>query len=262
MSAAVERLRLGFGDSLVVTGRNLRHFVRQPQLLLFSTIQPIMFVLLFSYVFGGAVGGALPKGVDYVEFLLPGIFIQSTAFRATQTAVGLAEDLDRGVIDRFRSMPMARSAVLVGRTTADLVRTVFVVLLMTAVGYLIGFRFMGSVLDAAGTVAVVCLFGLAVSWIFAFVGLAVRGAEAAQSAGFVAIFPLVFASSVFVPVKTMPAWLEAFAKVSPVTVSADAARALALGRPAGTALLHSALWIAGILLVFVPLAVWRYRRMD
>ena len=188
-----------------------------------------MFVLLFTYVFGGAIGQAIPGGVSYIDFLLPGIFVQSVSFRATQTAVGLAEDLERGVVDRFRSMPMARSAVLAGRTLADLVRNVLIIILMIAVGYLIGFRFQGSLLGAVASVAVVTAFGLALSWIFAFVALTVRGAEAAQSAGFVAIFPLVFASSVFVPVSSMPAWLAAFAKVSPVTLTADAARALSLG---------------------------------
>ena len=144
----VAGLRAEARDGQIVTARNLRHFVRQPQLLIFSTIQPIMFVLLFAYVFGGAVRGSLPRGVSYVDFLLPGIFVQSVSFRATQTAVGLAEDLDRGVVDRFRSMPMARSAVLLGRTLADLVRNVLILALMAAVGYLIGFRFMGGPLDA------------------------------------------------------------------------------------------------------------------
>ncbi len=256
------RLLQAVEDCLIVTGRNLRHFVRQPQLLIFSTIQPIMFVLLFAFVFGGAIGSSLPPGVEYVDFLLPGIFIQAAAFRSTQTAVGLAEDLDRGVIDRFRAMPIARPAVLIGRTAADLLRNVFVTLLMTAVGYLIGFRFRTGVLEAAGAILVVLAFGFALSWIFTYVGLRVRGAEAAQSAGFVAIFPLVFASSVFVPVSTMPAGLEWFASVSPVTASADAARALSIGGEVAEPLLQSMAWVAGILLVFVPLCVRRYRRMG
>ena len=249
-------------DCVVVMGRNLRHFVRQPQLLIFSTIQPIMFVLLFAFVFGGAIETSLPEGVSYVDFLLPGVFIQAAAFRSTQTAVGLAEDLARGVIDRFRAMPIARSAVLVGRTAADLLRNVFVTLLMAAVGYLIGFRFRAGPIDAIGAILVVVAFGFALSWIFSFVGLTVRGAEAAQSAGFVAIFPLVFASSAFVPVETMPAGLEWFASVSPVTASVDAARALAIGGDVSEPLLHSFAWLVGILVVFVPLCVWRYRRMS
>jgi ABC transporter DrrB family efflux protein len=249
-------------DARVVTARNLRHFVRQPQLLIFSTIQPIMFVLLFAYVFGGAVEGSLPGGVDYVDFLLPGIFVQSVAFRATQTAVGLSEDLERGVIDRFRSMPMARSAVLIGRTTADLVRNVLIIGLMTTVGYVIGFSFQAGLLNALACVAIVSAFGLALSWIFAFVALTVRGAEAAQSAGFVVIFPLVFASSVFVPVSTMPDWLQAFAEASPVTLTADAARTYALEGGVPDSLAGAAAWIIGLLAIFIPLCVWRYRRMS
>jgi ABC transporter DrrB family efflux protein len=249
-------------DAAVVTGRNLRHFIRQPQLLIFSTIQPVMFVLLFAYVFGGAVEGSLPAGVEYIDFLLPGIFVQSVSFRATQTAVGLSEDLERGVIDRFRSMPMARSAVLVGRTTADLVRNVLIIGLMTAVGYLIGFEFHAGVLNALACIAVVAAFGLAFSWLFAFVALTVRGAEAAQSAGFVVIFPIVFASSVFVPVSSMPDWLQAFAEVSPVTLTADTARAYALDGGVPSSLGGAAAWILGMLAVFIPLCVWRYRRMS
>src|SRR5207237_498393 len=159
-----------------------RHFIRQPQLLIFSTIQPVMFVLMFVYVFGGAVRGSLPRGVSYVDFLLPGILVQSVAFRATQTAIGLAEDLERGVVDRFRSMPMSRSAVLLGRTLADLVRNVLILGLMIVIGYLIGFNFHGGALQAIASVAVVAAFGFALSWIFAFVALTVRGAGAAQAA--------------------------------------------------------------------------------
>ena len=162
----------------------------------------------------------------YVDYLLPGIFVQSVTFRASQTAVGLSEDLRRGVIDRFRSMPMARSAVLLGRTTADLVRNVLIIGLMIVVGYLVGFRFQGGVLPALACVALVAAFGFALSWIFAFVSLVVRGAESAQTAGFVLLFPLVFASSVFVPVSSMPSWLQPIAKASPVTLTADAARTL------------------------------------
>src|SRR5215469_538498 len=248
-------------DGAVVTGRNLRHFIRQPDLLTFSTIQPVIFVLLFVYVFGGAVGRSLPDGVAYVDFLLPGIFVQSVTFRASQTAVGLSEDLERGVVDRFRSMPMARSAVLAGRTVADLVRNILIIVLMIAVGYLVGFRFHGGVAGALACIAVVAAFGFALSWVFAFVALTVRGAEAAQTAGFVVIFPLVFASSVFVPVATLPGWLQAFARISPVTVVADAARSFAyFGTPASLG--AAAAWTGGLLAVFIPLSVWRYRRMS
>jgi ABC transporter DrrB family efflux protein len=259
--ASPRAVRSAIGDAAVVTGRNMRHFIRQPQLLIFSTIQPIMFVLLFVYVFGGAVSGSLPAGVKYVDFLLPGIFVQSVTFRASQTAIGLSEDLERGVVDRFRSMPMARSAVLLGRTVADLVRNVLIIGLMIVVGYVVGFRFHGGVSGALASIAVVAAFGFALSWIFAFLGLTVRGAEAAQSAGFVVTFPLVFASSVFVPVSTMPHWLQVFAKASPVTLTADAARSYAL-TGAAASLGAAAAWIGGVLLLFIPLCVWRYRRMS
>ena len=249
-------------DIAVVTMRNLRHFWRQPDLLIFSTIQPVMFVLLFVYVFSGAIGKALPPGISYVEYLLPGIFVQSVTFRASQTAVGLSEDLRRGVIDRFRSMPMGRSAVLVGRTTADLVRNILIIGLMIFVGYLVGFRFQAGVLSALGCVALIAAWGVALSWIFAFVSLVVRGAETAQTAGFVILFPLVFASSVFVPVATLPSWLQPIAKASPVTLTADAARNLALVGGVPHSLWGALAWIVGILALFVPLSVWRYRRMS
>ena len=259
---SARELRGDVTDARVVSGRNLRHFVRQPDLLIFSTIQPIMFVLLFTYVFGGAISHSLPPGVSYIDYLLPGILVQSVTFRASQTAVGLSEDLKLGVIDRFRSMPMARSAVLVGRTAADLVRNVLIVVLMIIVGYIIGFRFQAGVAQALACIALVSAFGLALSWIFAFVALTVRGAEAAQTAGFVVLFPLVFASSVFVPVSTLPAWLQAIAKVSPVTLTANAARSLALVPGTPSSLGGAVAWIAGLLVVFIPLSVWRYRRMT
>jgi len=249
-------------DTAVVTMRNLRHFWRQPDLLIFSTIQPVMFVLLFVYVFSGAIGKALPPGVSYVDYLLPGIFVQSVTFRASQTAVGLSEDLRLGVIDRFRSMPMARSAVLVGRTTADLVRNILIIGLMIVVGYLVGFSFQAGVLAALGCVAIIAAWGIALSWIFAFVSLVVRGAESAQTAGFVILFPLVFASSVFVPVQTLPDWLQKIAKVSPVTLVANAARGFASTGGVPDSLGWALAWIVGILVVFVPLSVWRYRRMS
>jgi ABC transporter DrrB family efflux protein len=257
-----QRLRESASDAGIVTGRNLRHFWRQPQLLIFSTVQPIMFVLLFAYVFGGAIKGSLPAGVSYIDFLLPGIFVQSVAFRATQTAVGLSQDLERGVVDRFRSMPMARSAVLVGRTIADLVRNIAIIGLMIIVGYIIGFRFTGGFAGAVAAIVVVALFGLALSWIFAYVALTVKGAEAAQAAGFVVIFPLVFASSVFVPTSSMPDWLQAFAKVSPVTLTANTARGFSLTHGIPSSLGGCLAWVVGLLAVFVPLCVWRYRRMS
>ncbi len=255
-------LRADITDAWVVSGRNLRHFVRQPDLLVFSTIQPIMFVLLFTYVFGGAISHSLPPGVSYIDYLLPGILVQSVTFRASMTAIGLSDDLKLGVIDRFRSMPMARSAVLIGRTTADLVRNVLIIVLMIIVGYIVGFRFQAGVAQALACIALVSAFGLALSWIFAFVAFTVRSGEAAQSAGFVILFPLVFASSVFVPVSTLPSWLQAIAKVSPVTLTANAARSFALVPGTPSSLAGAIAWIAGLLAVFIPLSVWRYRRMT
>ena len=266
-SAALRRVPAGWlrgaaTDARVVSGRNLRHFIRQPDLLVFSTIKPIMFVLLFTYVFGGAISHSLPPGVSYIDYLLPGILVQSVTFRASMTAIGLADDLKLGVIDRFRSMPMARSAVLIGRTAADLVRNVLIVLLMIVVGYIIGFRFQAGIPQAIACIAIVSAFGLALSWIFAFIAFTVRSGEAAQSAGFVVLFPLVFASSVFVPVSSMPSWLQAFAKVSPVTLTANAARSLALVPAAPSSLGGAIAWSAAILAVFIPFSVWRYRRMS
>jgi ABC-2 type transport system permease protein/oleandomycin transport system permease protein len=256
------KIRAAGADARVISTRNLRHFIRQPDLLVFSTIQPISFVLLFAYVFGGAISPSLPRGVTYINYLLPGILVQSVTFRASMTALGLSDDLKLGVIDRFRTMPMARSAVLVGRTAADLVRNTLIIGLMILIGYIIGFRFQAGVVQALGSIVLVSAFGLALSWIFAFVALMVHSAEAAQSAGFVILFPLVFASSVFVPVSSMPSWLEAFANVSPVTLTADAARSLALAPELPPTLDGAIAWIAGILALFVPLSVWRYRRMT
>jgi ABC-2 type transport system permease protein/oleandomycin transport system permease protein len=245
-------------DALAMTRRNLFRYIRVPNLLVFSTIQPVMFVLLFTYVFGGAVR---ISGGSYKDFLLPGILVQTVIFGSTQTGIGLADDLSRGMIDRFRSLPMARSAVLAGRTLSDTVRNLFVVLLMIGVGLLIGFRFHAGFIAAVGAVALAVLFGLAFSWISAYIGMVVRDVESAQTAGFIWIFPLVFASAVFVPVSTMPGWLQSFARVNPVTTTAEAVRALCQGGPTASHVLHSLAWIAGILLVFVPLSVRRYRRV-
>ena len=248
-------------DGLTVARRNLLRILRTPQLVFFSTIQPIMFVLLFNYVFGGAI---LRTGGKYIDYLLPGIMVQTVAFGATSTAIGLATDMTTGIMDRFRSLPMARSAVLSGRTTADAVRNLFVVLLMVIVGTFIGFRFHNGPLLAVAAILLAVLFGFALSWVFAFIGLKTGDAETAQLAAFVIIFPLVFASSAFVPTASMPGWLQAFANHQPVTQTANAIRALSQGEPmaghlAGS-LVRSLLWIAAIIAVFAPLAVARYRK--
>ena len=251
-------------DGWVVAKRNLKHFTRKPRLLVFSTIQPVMFVLLFAFVFDGAVRGALPDGFSsYLAYVMPGIFVQSTTFRMTQTAVGLAEDLERGVIDRIRSMPVARSAVLMGRTLADLVRGMAVIVLMVAVGLLVGFEFERGVLPGIASLLIVGLFGYAFSWVFVYVALMVRGAESTQAASFVFAFPLTFISSVFVPTQTYSiAWLAVIARNSPVTAAADAARALAVTGPIVEPLTRTLIWSAVLLVVFVPLSVARFRRID
>ncbi len=245
-------------DALAIAGRNLIAYRRVPQLLVFSTVQPVIFVLLFRYVFGGAVA-SIP-GVPYVDYLMPGIFVQTTVFGVIATAVGLATDLKSGLMERFRSLPMARSAVLVGRTLADLFRNVFVVALMAVVGFAVGFRVHTSAMLFLAGMLIVLLFGYAMSWIFATVGLAVRDPETAQAAAFPVMAPLVFASSVFVPVSTMPSWLQPFAEHQPVSVTASAVRALMIGGPTASAVLQSLAWDVGILVVFAPIAVWLYRR--
>jgi len=214
-------------------------------------------VLLFRYVFGGAIR---VTGVSYVDYLIPGVFTQTVVFGAMGTAVGLATDLNSGLLERFRSLPMARSAVLAGRTAADLARNVFVVALTATVGFAVGFRVHTNVLGFAVGLALVLLFGYAFSWVFATVGLMVRDPESAQAAAFPVLAPLVFASSVFVPVNSMPGWLQLWAEHQPVSVTASAVRALILSGPATSDVLQSLAWSAGILLVFVPLAVWRYQR--
>jgi ABC transporter DrrB family efflux protein len=245
-------------DALAVAGRNLIAYRRVPQLLVFSTIQPVIFVLLFRYVFGGAVQ-SLP-GVPYVDFLIPGIFVQTTVFGAIGAAVGLATDLKSGLLERFRSLPMARSAVLAGRTLADLARNVFVVALMAVVGFAVGFRVHTGALAFLTAMVLVLLFGYSLSWVFATVGLAVGDPETAQAAAFPVMAPLVFASSAFVPVETMPSWLQPFAEHQPVSVTASAVRALVIGGPTTTYVLQALAWCAAILLVFAPIAVRRYRR--
>jgi ABC-2 type transport system permease protein len=247
-------------DALVLAGRNLRHTTRAPELLFFSTVQPVIFVMLFRYVFGGAI--ATP-GLTYVNFLMAGIFVQTTAFASTNTGVGLAEDLTKGIVDRFRALPMARSAVLAGRTLGDLVRIVFVVLVMTAVGLVVGLR-PASVDGLVGAIALTSLFGFAFSWISAWIGLVVANVETANLAGFVWLFPLTFASSAFVPLETMPDWLQTFARATPVTPTVDAVRALINGGdlPLQRPLLQSLAWIVAITAVFSTLAVRRYRSVS
>lgn len=254
---ARSRLAWAVSDTLAVARRNLQSLARQPQAVVFATIQPVIFVLMFRYVFGGAI---VVPGEEYVNFLMPGIFAQTVMFGAMGTAIGMAEDLRQGLIERFRSLPMARSAVLGGRTLSDLARNVFVVALMVVVGFLVGFRPQTNVAFFLAGVLLLLAFAFAISWVFAVVGLSAPNAEAAQAAAFPVLAPLVFASSAFVPVGSMPGWLQAFAEHQPVSVTVDALRGLMLGGPVASPLLQSIAWTAGILAVFVPLAVRRYRR--
>jgi ABC-2 type transport system permease protein/oleandomycin transport system permease protein len=258
-ASPLQTLRWTLSDIWVMTYRNLLRYIRLPQLLAFSTIQPIMFVLLFSFVFGGAID--IPN-LSYVNYLMPGILIQTVLFGSIQTGVGLADDLSKGMVDRFRSLPMARSAVLMGRTLSDMARNMFVVTLLVIVGYGIGLRFDTGVLPVIAGLSLVVLLGLAFSWISATIGLYVQDAEASQVASQIWIFPLIFASSAFVPPETMPAALKAFASVNPVTLTADAVRALTQseGGALWPALGGSLAWIIVLLAVFMPLAVRRYRR--
>ncbi|MGH2915919.1 MAG: ABC transporter permease [Solirubrobacteraceae bacterium] len=244
-------------DTLIIAERNLIRLPRKPELLLAFTVQPIMFVLLFRYVFGGAIGTG---SVSYVDFLVPGIIVQNIAFGGFVTALGLNEDVHKGLIDRFRSLPMARPAVLAGRTLADVVTNFLSVCVLVVTGLIIGFSFNAPVPDVVAGFALLLLFGYAFSWVFALVGLIASTPESANSVGFIAIFPLTFISSAFVPVGSMPAVLRAFANVNPFTIVVDAMRSLWIGTPAHSYVWGAVAWSIGILVVFAPLAVARYRR--
>jgi ABC transporter DrrB family efflux protein len=244
-------------DTLVIAERNLVRLPRAPELLVAFTIQPIMFVLLFVYVFGGAIK---TPGFSYVDFLIPGMIVQNIAFGGFVTALGLNEDLHKGLIDRFRSLPMARPAVLGGRTLADVVTNALSATILVITGLIIGFSFHTSALDAIAGAVLLLLFGYAFSWVFAFLGMLVSTPEAANSIGFIVVFPLTFISSAFVPVQSMPTVLRAFAEVNPFTIVVDAMRSLWLGIPAQNNVWGAFVWSVAIIAVFAPLGVARYRR--
>jgi ABC-2 type transport system permease protein len=252
-------LRRGDGarDALLLAWRNYNHHVRVPSLIVFSTITPLIFLLLFRYVLGGSV--AIP-GVDYVDYLVPGVIVQAIAFGASQTGVGLALDVGRGITDRFRSLPIARSAVLTGRALTDTGRNLLVATVVLGAGFVIGFRPDANPAAVLAGIGVAVAFGYAFSWVAAYIGVTVRHAESVHDAGFVWVVPLTFASSALVSVDTMPAGVRWFAEINPITSVADATRALMLGDPAGGPLLRSATWIAALLILFVPLAVRAYQR--
>jgi ABC-2 type transport system permease protein/oleandomycin transport system permease protein len=249
-------------DTMAVANRNLITLRRVPQLLVFSTIQPVIFVLLFVYVFGGAIGPIM--GYPYVDYLMPGIFVQTITFGAVNTGVGLADDLSKGFVERFRSLPMARSAVLAGRTVADLIRNVFVVLLMLFVGYLVGFRIHTNIFGLIAGLIVLLLFSFSLAWIFATIGLGASNGESAQAASFPIVAALVFASPAFVSVSSMPSWLQGFANNQPVGATVNAVRALMLGGPFAEDglrwVVQSIAWSVLLIAIFAPVAVNRYRR--
>ena len=247
-------------DTLVLAGRNLKRIPRQPDLLIAYTVQPVMFVLLFVYVFGGAIQ---TPGFDYVDFLMPGIIVQSIAFGGFVTALGLSEDVQKGLIDRFRSLPMSRAAVLSGRTFSDVVLNCLSLVVLLAVGFAAGFNFIGATFgEIALGIVLLLLLGYAFSWIFALVGLFSSTPETANSIGFTLIFPLTFASSVFVPAETMPDGLRQFAEANPFTTVADAVRSLWLNTPANSDVWMAFVWCFVLIAVFAPLAVGRYRNVT
>jgi ABC transporter DrrB family efflux protein len=244
-------------DTLIIAERNLVRLPRAPDLLLAFTVQPIMFVLLFAYVFGGAIS---TPGYSYIDFLMPGIIVQTMSFGGFITALGLSEDLKKGLIDRFRSLPMSRGAVLAGRTLADVATNSISITVMLIVGVIAGFSFGAPFLHIVAGILLLLLFGYAFSWVFAFVGLTSSSPEAAQSLGFIVIFPLTFVSSAFVPVESMPGALQAFAEVNPFTIVVNAMRSLFLGAPAGNDVWGAVAWSLGIAALFAFLSVRKYKR--
>jgi ABC transporter DrrB family efflux protein len=254
------RIGWAVSDTLTITRRNLLVWMRVPAYLVFTVIQPVLFVLMFRYVFGGAIPVNVPGG--YVNFLIPGIIAQTAAFATFGTAIALAMELKKGVIDRLRSMPMARSAVLAGRLVADTGRMTVTILIIVAVGYAVGFRFINGFGAAVAMVLLAIVFGVAICCIAAFTGLAIGDEESVQAFGLIWLFPITFVSSAFVPIPTMPGWLQAFANNQPMTYVVDTMRALAVGGPVAASLWKSLVWLAGIFVVFLPLAVRAYRRAS
>jgi ABC-2 type transport system permease protein/oleandomycin transport system permease protein len=244
-------------NTLTIARRNLLHIKATPEQLVEMSIQPLMFLVLFVYVFGGAIAGS---SKEYLQFALPGILVQSVAFLPFTTALALNTDFQRGVIDRFRSLPIARSSVIGGRILADGARIVWSIVIITGFAMVLGFRFGGGALGALGALTLVTAFGLTMCWPMAFIGITARTTESVNTWGFMIILPLTFASSAFVPVDTMPGWLQPVAEVNPVTAAIDAARGLMLGGAVARPVMESLVWMVVIQAVFAPLAIARYRR--
>ena len=247
-------------DSLTEASRHLRIIPRNPDLLGFAIIQPVMFVLLFNYVFGGSI--EVPGFDSYTQFLMPGIFAQTVVFGSSFTTIGIAEDMTKGFIDRLRSLPIAQSAVLIGRTLSDLARNSLTFAVMLGVAFLIGFRFDGSILEAAAATGLLLLFAYALSWVQALIGLSVSSVEAANSASFTWMFPLTFVSSAFVDPSTLPGWLEPVADHNPFTRVTNAARALYSGLPAGNEIWWSLAWSIGLIAVFAVLSIRKFTSLS
>lgn len=245
--------------ALVLTRRHLRHLLRTPQLAMWLIVQPILFLLLFNFIFGGVISRG--EG-DYIYFLVPGIIVQFLVFTVFGTAIGLHTDISSGIVDRLRSLPIARPAVLSGRIISDIIRSMLNIVLLVAAGALLGFRFSTGAVPIIGAFLLATAFGTAMAWLGAWIGLAARSPEAVQSVGTIWIVPLTFVSSLFVPTQTLPGWLQAFVKINPLTNVADALRALTLGGPTTAPVLTSLAWTTGILIVFSTLAVRQYRRIE
>lgn len=249
-----------FVDSLTEAGRHLRIIPRNIDLLIFATIQPVMFVLLFSYIFGGSI--EIPGFDDYDQYLMPGIFAQTVVFGSVFTSIGLAEDLTKGLIDRLRSLPIAQSSVLIGRTVSDLLRNILTFITMLLVAFLLGFRFEGSLLDALAATGLLLLFSYGLSWVQALIGLSVKSVEAANSAGFLWMFPMTFVSSAFIDTSTLPSWLEDVANANPFTHLTNAARALYNGNDVGNSVIWAVLWSLGLIVVFAFISIRKFNRIG
>ncbi len=247
-------------DMLVLAKRQLMRIPRSPDELGAATLTPVLVLVLFRYVFGGAI--AVPPGTSYVNYLVAGFLVIAGLFGAGPTGIGVATDLQRGLVDSFRSLPMAKSAVLTGRTLADLIRSTFVLLVVLAVGLLIGFRPEGTVLNWVAALSLILLGSFMFIWLSALLGLVLSSVEAVQQAWTIITFPLMFASSAFVPISTMPAWLRTFAEYQPLSVLITAVRGLVLNQPDATAIWQAIAWCVGLLVVFIPLAVWAYGRRN
>lgn len=254
------QLKWSYLDTLVITKRNILRYMANIQLIFFATVQPVIFLSLFNFVFGGSLGEALPPGFQYIMLLLPGILVQTALFSGVNTGIGLADDINLGVIDRFRSLPMSRIAVVAGRIFADALRSIFVTILLILVGYLYGFRFENGILNASLLFVMSVLLTFAFSWFTALIGITLKNSETTQVVGFMLIFPLTFASSIFAPISGMPSWLQVFARNQPVTHAAEAFRYLAVGLGDSTAIWKTLIWVFAITVIFAPLAIAKYKK--